>query len=151
MQRVTNCLIQKEGEILLMKKPKRGWWYPPGGKMDPLETIQESVIREVKEETGLIIAQPELKSVMTIVIQDQEQILHEWMLFTFFANEFKGELQFDNREGELSWVPLTEAVHLPMPEGDRLVLANIIKSASLQIGRFTYTPDYQLLSYVLHE
>lgn len=150
MQRVTNCVIHRNGEVLLLKKPKRGWWYAPGGKVDALETIQEAIIREVAEETGLSISQPELKSVMTIVIQDQEEVLNEWMLFTFYTDQFKGQLIQESTEGELAWWPIEEALQLPMPDGDCLVLAGIMDQQSVLIGRFVYTPDYELISYVLH-
>ena len=55
MQRVTNCLIIDHDKVLLLKKPRHGWYAMPGGKMEPRETVQESVIREVFEETGLKI------------------------------------------------------------------------------------------------
>lgn len=150
MQRVTNCVIHRNGEVLLLKKPRRGWWYAPGGKVDALETIQEAVIREVEEETGLSISHPELKSVITIVIQDQEEVINEWMLFTFFTDQFQGVLHAESTEGELAWWPLKEALQLPMPDGDCLVLASIMDQQPVLIGRFVYTPDYELISYVLH-
>lgn len=150
MQRVTNCIIHKNGELLLMKKPRRGWWYPPGGKVDALETIQETVIREVQEETGLHILQPELRSVITIVIKEQDEVIDEWMLFTFFTESFHGELVTDSAEGELEWIPVREALQLPMPDGDCLVLAAIMDQRPVLIGRFVYTKDYELISYDLH-
>jgi len=47
-----------ENKILLIKrntKPFVGFWALPGGRMDPGETIEETVVRECKEETGLDI------------------------------------------------------------------------------------------------
>jgi 8-oxo-dGTP diphosphatase len=44
------------GKILLIKRntiPFKGYWALPGGRMDPGETIEQTVVREVKEETGL--------------------------------------------------------------------------------------------------
>ncbi len=40
------------GEILLVKSPRRGWEYP-GGMVEPHETLQDALIREIKEETGV--------------------------------------------------------------------------------------------------
>lgn len=51
-------LINKTGEILLIKRredPKHGWWDLPGGFIDPGETIEESMTREIKEELSIEI------------------------------------------------------------------------------------------------
>jgi 8-oxo-dGTP diphosphatase len=48
-----------EENIVLIKrntKPFVGYWALPGGRMDPGETIEETVLRECKEETGLDVA-----------------------------------------------------------------------------------------------
>lgn len=42
--------------ILLIKRdtvPFRGYWALPGGRAEPGETVEQAIIREVKEETGL--------------------------------------------------------------------------------------------------
>ena len=44
-------ITNEKNEILLIKGPKRGWEFP-GGVVESNETIEEAVIREVKEETG---------------------------------------------------------------------------------------------------
>jgi ADP-ribose pyrophosphatase YjhB (NUDIX family) len=41
--------------ILLMKRDDNGLWCLPSGGMDPGESVTETVIREVEEETGLIV------------------------------------------------------------------------------------------------
>ena len=46
-------------EILLIKRrtvPFSGYWALPGGRVDPGETVEQTVVREVKEETGLDVA-----------------------------------------------------------------------------------------------
>ena len=51
-------LTNKNGEILLIKRkadPKPGWWDLPGGFIDPGETIEESMMREIKEELKIEI------------------------------------------------------------------------------------------------
>src|SRR5574341_301855 len=53
---VVLAAIVKDNQILLLKRKRRpyqGYWGMPGGKLHLEESIQESAIREVKEETGL--------------------------------------------------------------------------------------------------
>lgn len=52
-----------EGRILLQKRSDYGNWGLPGGGMDPGESIEETMIREVFEETGLVVRQYELYSI----------------------------------------------------------------------------------------
>ncbi len=45
--------------ILLIKRgtvPFKGYWALPGGRVDPGETVEQTIVREVKEETGLDVA-----------------------------------------------------------------------------------------------
>ena len=49
---VAGLVTNDKNEILLIKSPKRGWEYP-GGMIEPGETFQDALIREVKEETGI--------------------------------------------------------------------------------------------------
>ena len=46
-------IINKEGKVLLVNHKKLGVWLYPGGHVEPNETPDETVIREVEEETGL--------------------------------------------------------------------------------------------------
>lgn len=72
VQRVTNCVLQTDDQVLLLQKPRRGWWVAPGGKMESGESVRDSVIREYREETGIYILNPQLKGVFTFIIKEQE-------------------------------------------------------------------------------
>ncbi|MBE3595222.1 MAG: NUDIX domain-containing protein [Candidatus Carbobacillus altaicus] len=153
MRRVVNGLIidRKRKEVLLLQKPRRQFWYAPGGKADPQESLGEAIAREIYEEAGLTITHPKLGAVMTIIQEQtsahrqistpelptahtQEQALpHEehamksnetlsWMLFTFVIDRYQGNARDVCEEGILSWHPIDHLKHLPMPAGDRLVL-----------------------------
>lgn len=147
MKRVTNCVLfnREHQEILFLQKPSKGWWVAPGGKMERNETILESVLREYKEETGLILLQPELRGVFTIIIQDGSVVVEEWMLFTFFADQYKGHLLETSREGKLAWHHKDTIAQLLKPHGDQLFLEHIMNETEMLIMKFWYTPDYQLL------
>mgnify|MGYP001186282177 FL=1 len=147
MQRVTNCLYVKNDQVLLLKKPRRGWWAIPGGKMEPQETVKHSVKREFKEETGLIINNPVLKGIYTFLIRDGEQIVNEWMMFTFLTTDAEGELQEVTDEGLLAWHPIDRLNELPMAKGDHIILEHALHGKEIQFGTFLYTVDQELITF----
>jgi 8-oxo-dGTP diphosphatase len=149
MQRVTNCVLRKNDQVLLLQKPRRGWWVAPGGKMESEETIKDTVIREYREETGLYLKNPKLKGVFNFIIKEKDRILQEWMMFTFYATDFEGEALEESEEGKLSWTNIDQIPKLSMAPGDYHILDYVLKGSGMIIGTFTYTPNYELLSYRL--
>lgn len=145
MQRVTNCIVIENNHVLLIKKPRRGWYAIPGGKMEAGESIKEAVTREYREETNLHLQDPELAGVFTFSVDTEDTFIQEWMMFTFVAYAYNGELTDSSPEGELEWVPLEIIEQLPMAEGDRKIFQHVKRSQELLYGAFTYTEDYQLL------
>ncbi|MEM3613618.1 MAG: NUDIX domain-containing protein, partial [Candidatus Bathyarchaeia archaeon] len=68
------AIIICDGKILLEKRkgePGRGKWSVPGGLVELGERAEDAVIREVKEETGLVVADPELIDVVDNIVRDE--------------------------------------------------------------------------------
>ncbi|SOC40142.1 NUDIX domain-containing protein [Ureibacillus acetophenoni] len=149
MQRIANLLAVQDGKVLLMQKPRRGWYVAPGGKMESGESIIEAAIREFQEETSATPKDVHLKGVFTIVIKEDGLVVDEWMLFTFVSNGIIGTPVKENREGKLDWHPIESLHHLPMAEGDRDNLLFVCTKEGIQYGTFEYTKDYELLSSTL--
>ncbi len=60
--------VIRDGKILFGKRKGAhgtGTWAPPGGKLDPGETVEDCAVREVLEETGLNVANPRKALVYT--------------------------------------------------------------------------------------
>ncbi|AVM25484.1 8-oxo-dGTP diphosphatase [Bacillus pumilus] len=149
MQRVTNCVLHHEDQVLLLQKPRRGWWVAPGGKMESGESVKDSVVREFREETGIYILNPQLKGVFTFTIKEGDQIVQEWMMFTFMSDSFTGKNVTESEEGILKWHDVKDVPHLPMAPGDSHILDFMLKGKGLLHGTFTYTPDFELIAYRL--
>lgn len=83
------CMITKGDEILVIDRQKKDW--PgitfPGGHVENDESIVDSVIREVKEETGLDIQSPKLCGVKDWVNSDGSR----YIVFLYTCNTFTGE------------------------------------------------------------
>lgn len=135
----------------MLQKPRRGWWVAPGGKVEPTESIQEAVLREFLEETNLTLEKPALKGVFNIILKSGNRIIDEWMLFTFYATKYYGQLNPVCEEGRLEWKNLREIGLLPKAKGDNIYLKHLLTSRELITGKFIYTPDYELISYSLDQ
>ena len=100
---ITNiCLIYKDDEILVQDRKKKDW--PgltfPGGHVKKDENFHESVIREVKEETGLTLQKPILCGIEEYKIDKNED--RNIMLY-YKCNKFKGKIT-DSDEGKVFWI-----------------------------------------------
>lgn len=147
MQRIANLLVIKDGHVLLLKKPRRGWYVAPGGKMESGESVYEAAIREFTEETGTKPLDVHLKGIYTMMIKDEQNnsTKDEWMLYTFIAKDLEGIPFKTTIEGELDWHPIESLKTLPMAEGDRTNLLFAVSQQGLQYGTFYYTEQFKLL------
>ena len=105
----TLCLIYHGDRVLLQNRTKKDWkgYALPGGHIEPGESVVESVIREMKEETGLTIAQPKLCGVKQFPIDGGR-----YVVFLFKTDRFAGEL-ISSEEGKMEWVARSEVASLP--------------------------------------
>jgi mutator protein MutT len=107
------AIIICNGKILLVKRrgePGKGRWSIPGGIVELGETVEEAVIREVKEETGLDVAEPELIDVVDNIVQDEEErVKWHFVILDFFVKVRGGKLRASDDAEEIRWVPLDEA------------------------------------------
>ena len=94
------CLVHRGDLLLLQNRVKKDWqgWTMPGGHVEPGESIVDSVIREMKEETGLTIRNPKLCGIKQFPIEGGRYIV-----FLFRTEEFEGEL-ISSEEGKMHWV-----------------------------------------------
>lgn len=145
MQRIANLLVIKNNQVLLLKKPRRGWYVAPGGKMEAGESVYEAAIREFKEETNTEPLNTHVKGIYTMMIEDNGKVIDEWMLFTFIAHGLKGTPFVETQEGILEWHPIESLATLPMAEGDRTNLLFAVSQSGIQYGTFHYTREFELL------
>lgn len=104
------CLIRRGEEILLQNRRKKDWqgYVLPGGHVEPGESIVDSVIREIKEETGLDIIEPRLCGVKQFPIEDGR-----YLVFLFKTDSFSGEL-ISSEEGKMEWIRMDELERYPI-------------------------------------
>ncbi|MBI3304035.1 MAG: NUDIX domain-containing protein [Deltaproteobacteria bacterium] len=82
--------------------PGAGYWAPPSGKLEPGESQEAAVVREVKEEVGLTVRP--LRKVWENISANGIHTLHWWL-----AEYVSGELTLDRRAvSEARWLTVDE-------------------------------------------
>ncbi|WP_207942191.1 8-oxo-dGTP diphosphatase [Enterococcus sp. DIV2402] len=132
------CMIENEkGQILIQDRQKPDW--PgvtfPGGHVEKAESFCESVIREVHEETGLVITQPLLCGVKQFQTKQQERYV-----VLFYRAKATGELQA-SREGAVFWIEKADLTNYVLAE-DFLEMYQIFVDDSL--SEFYYDEQDQV-------
>ncbi len=102
------CMVcDAKGNVLVQnKKGDRTWhgWNFPGGHVEQGEFVTPSVVREIREETGLTIENPKLCGIKEF---QKEQDGKRFIVFLYVASRFSGELR-SSAEGDVFWYPLSE-------------------------------------------
>lgn len=104
-----------EDEVLLIKRntiPFKGYWALPGGRMDPGETLEQTVVREVKEETGLDVAiVRKIGEYVEVGVKDGVE--YEYYPTCFLVKKITGEIR--KQESEIQEIQLFSLEKLPYP------------------------------------
>ena len=108
-------IFNKEGEIFLMTSPKwKGKYVVPGGHIELGETMEQALIREIKEETNLDIFDIKFITMQEFIFDEQ---FHKKRHFIFldYACRTDGTEVILNKEGSnYIWTSIDEALKLPI-------------------------------------
>lgn len=112
------CMIVDEvnNRVIVQDRIKKDWEGItfPGGKIENGESVIESTIREVKEETGLDVS--DLKHCGLIDWYNDSN--HErWFIFLYKSNKFSGELLKETHEGKVYWVDVNQLKNMDLASG----------------------------------
>lgn len=101
---VAALVTNEKGEILLVKSPWRGWEYP-GGLIEPGETFQEALHREIREESGVEV---EITGFVGICKNIEKNIVN----IDFTARYLGGKLTTSDESTEVIWATPGQAIDL---------------------------------------
>ena len=128
MKMTTLCYIENNDWYLMLHRTKKkkdvnkDKWIGVGGHAEGNETPQECLLREVKEETGLLLTSYKFRGLITFISDEYEAE----MMCLFTADGYTGEL-ITCDEGELEWVKKSDVPQLPTWEGDAQFLKLLLE------------------------
>jgi len=106
------ALIFRDGKLLLVKRgaqPGFGKWSVPGGLVELGESVQDAMVREVKEEVGFDVEVVKLTDVAdTITLDRNGRVQYHFVVVNFLARIVGGELKTATDIMEARWVPVDE-------------------------------------------
>jgi 8-oxo-dGTP diphosphatase len=116
---VAAALIDPDGRILLARRPEgkkmAGLWEFPGGKINPNETPEAALVRELREELGIGVDE---KNLAPFVFASHPYENFHLLMPVFLCKRWHGKPQ--PKEGQaLAWVEPARLVEYPMPAADR--------------------------------
>jgi 8-oxo-dGTP diphosphatase len=129
-----SAAIFREGRVLIVRRgrpPAHGLYTLPGGGVELGETLEEAIIREVREETGLEIAPLELVGFRQAIVRDAEgRVERHFVILPFAARWIEGEISLNEELAEAHWLTSAGLAGLKTTEG----LAQIVAAAAERIG-----------------
>lgn len=140
------CMIyDKKTDSILIQERKKNWIGNafPGGHIEKDESITDSVIREIKEETGLTIYNPKLIGVRDWIEQDSRTVS---LLFT--TSKFEGELIPESDEGRVYWVKRNDLDKLEYAYGFKDQLPLFLENKWNEI--FSYIDNEGKVRYIFY-
>jgi 8-oxo-dGTP diphosphatase len=124
-----SAAIVRDGRVLIVRRarsPALGVYTLPGGVVEAGETLIEAVTREVREETGLVIAPVALAGHREAILRDAEQrVERHFVILAFAARWVSGEPVLNEELAAWEWMRPAELEGLRTTEG----LAEIVADA----------------------
>ncbi|MGA2575555.1 MAG: NUDIX hydrolase [Bryobacteraceae bacterium] len=103
------ALIFNRDKILLVergKEPLKGYWSLPGGVLETGETLEQGVIREVREETGLEVKPLKVLEIFERIMRDANgDAEYHYVLIDYVCRITGGSLRAADDASRAAWVP----------------------------------------------
>lgn len=119
--RAAGGIVRRDGEVLLIHRPKYDDWSFPKGKLDDGESWEDAAVREVEEETGLRCSLgPELASTSYTDSRGRPKVVRYWLM-----RPESGEFEPTDEVDAIAWLSHEDAAARLSYERDRELLESV--------------------------
>lgn len=142
MRMTTLCYIEKDNKYLMLHRIlkkndiNKDKWIGVGGHFEDKESPEDCLLREVKEETGLVLTKYKFRGIVTFIQVDYPT---EYMCL-YTADGFEGSINECN-EGKLQWIDKNKVFDLNLWEGDKIFLKLLNSDAPFFSLKLRYEGD----------
>ncbi len=105
------AVVVDRGRVLLVRRgqePLKGHWSLPGGALELGESLNEGLVREVREETGLIVEPVELVELLDRIHREGERVRYHYVIADYLCRVVAGELHAASDADAVRWAERAE-------------------------------------------
>ena len=114
-------LVQRDGLIAVVHRPRYDDWSLPKGKLDPGESFEEAAVREVWEETGLRCRLGRELEEVRYSVRGKPKLVRYWVMEVAEDEGFAPDDEVD----EVRWVEVADAAGVLSYAHDRELVASL--------------------------
>jgi 8-oxo-dGTP pyrophosphatase MutT (NUDIX family) len=121
-------ILDAEGRVLLLRRKQEGTWVLPKGRVEPGETLRQTALREVEEETGLknLRIMREIGLVRYLFFWRPDNVNYKKTVHYFLMRlNGQSEIKMEPDFGEYAWRTTEDAIKLLTFENDRRIVRSI--------------------------
>jgi len=115
------ALIFDRDRILLVergKEPLKGYWSLPGGVLETGETLAQGIVREVREETGLVVRPLRVLEIFERIIRDAAEVAeYHYVLIDYVCEVIEGNPSAADDVSRVAWVAPSDLPAYRITEG----------------------------------
>lgn len=112
------AVLIHEGKVLLIrrgKEPLRGRWVVPGGTVEVGETLEEALVREIQEETGLVVRPLEVVTVFDRIERDGDSVRYHYVIVDYLCRYVSGTPRAASDAEEVAYVAREDLPRYALP------------------------------------
>jgi len=105
------AVVVEQGRVLLVRRgaePLKGHWSLPGGLLELGESLTDGVVREVREETGLVVEPVELIELLDRIHRADERVRYHYVIADYLCRVTGGALRAASDAAAVRWVERAE-------------------------------------------
>lgn len=131
------AVLIHEGKALLARRgkdPLRGRWVVPGGTVEAGETLEEALMREMEEETGLRVRPIEILTVFDRIERDGDQLRYHCVIIDYLCELEAGSLRPGSDVEAVAWAAPEELPRYGLPERAHAVVVDAFRKAGVAVS-----------------
>ena len=112
-------VLIRDGKVLLIRRgkpPLYGRWVVPGGTVELGESLEQALVREMREETGLEVVPLEVLTVFDRIERDGDRVVYHYVIVDYLCRWLGGEALAASDALEAAWAALDDLPRYDLPQ-----------------------------------